>query len=87
MLDQDFYHQTKTTIGFWYRRGLNPRSLIQPLETLPVELTRTHPYFLNILRYNKNDLTSGCFANTSFIYEIELMIDFLSFSCLLTYGW
>ena len=81
------YHQTKTTISFWYKRGLNPRFLIQPSEILPVELTRTHPYFLNILRYNKNDLTSGCFANTSFIYEIELMIDFLSFSCLLTYGW
>ena len=46
MLDQDFYCQTKTTIGFWYRRGLNPRSLIQQSEILPVELTRTHPYFL-----------------------------------------
>ena len=36
------YHQTKTPISFWYRRGLNPRSLIQPLETLPIELTGTH---------------------------------------------
>ena len=34
-----FYHQTKTPIGFWCRRGLNTRSLIQPSETLPVELT------------------------------------------------
>ena len=25
-----FYHQTKTPIGIWYRRGLNPKSLIQP---------------------------------------------------------
>ena len=41
-----------------------PKSLIQLSETLPIELIRTHPYFLNILRYNKNDLTSGCFANT-----------------------
>ena len=36
------YHQIKTPISFWCRWGLNPRSLIQPLETLPVELTGTH---------------------------------------------
>ena len=36
------YHQTKTPISFWCKRGSNPRSLIQPLETLPVELTGTH---------------------------------------------
>ena len=36
------YHQTKTPISFWCRQGLNPRSLIQPSETLPVELTETH---------------------------------------------
>ena len=24
----DFYHQTKTPISFWYRRGMNPKSLI-----------------------------------------------------------
>ena len=35
------------TNQFWCRRGLNPRSLIQPSEILPVELTRTHriPFF------------------------------------------
>lgn len=38
------YHQTKTPISFWCRRGLNPKSLIQPSETLPVELTGTHNY-------------------------------------------
>ena len=32
------YNQTKTPISFWCRQGLNPRSLIQPLETLPVDL-------------------------------------------------
>ena len=37
-----FYHQTKTPIGFWYRQGLDPRSLIQLLKILPVELTETH---------------------------------------------
>ena len=38
------YNQTKTTINFWCRRELNPKSLIQPSETLPVELTGTHKY-------------------------------------------
>ena len=37
-----FYDQTKTPISFWCRRGLNPKSLIQPSEILPVELTGTH---------------------------------------------
>ena len=41
-----YYHQTKTPISFWYRRGLNPISLIQLLETLPIELTGTHKYKL-----------------------------------------
>ena len=36
------YHQIKIPIGFWYRRELNPRSLIQLSETFLVELTRTH---------------------------------------------
>ena len=36
------YHQSKTSISFWCRRGLNPRSLIQPSKTLLVKLTRTH---------------------------------------------
>ena len=38
------YHQIKTLISFWCRRELNPRSLIQPSETLPIELTGTHLY-------------------------------------------
>ena len=37
-----FYHQIKTSINFWYRQGLNPRSLIQPSEILPIELIGTH---------------------------------------------
>ena len=36
------YHQTKTLVDFWCRLGLNPRSLIQLSETLPVKLTRIH---------------------------------------------
>ena len=42
--DDTLYHQTKTPISFWCRQGLNPRSLIQPSKTLPVELTGTHVY-------------------------------------------
>ena len=34
-----FYHQTNIPISFLCKQGLNPRSLIQPSETLPVELT------------------------------------------------
>ena len=36
------YHQTKTSIDFLCKQGLNFRSLIQLLETLLIELTRTH---------------------------------------------
>ena len=38
--DCTLYHQTKTPIDFWCRRGLNSRSLIQLSETLPVELIK-----------------------------------------------
>ena len=41
------YHRTKIPISFWCRRGLNPRSLIQPSETLLVELTGTHKNYNN----------------------------------------
>ena len=36
------YYQIKTLINFWCRRELNHKSLIQPLETLSVELTKTN---------------------------------------------
>ena len=35
----NLYRQTKTLISFWYRRRLTLRSLIQPSETLTIELT------------------------------------------------
>ena len=44
VLDDSFYHQTKTPISFWCRRRLNPRFFIQPSETLLIELTGTHYY-------------------------------------------
>ena len=40
------YYQTKISIGFWCKWRLNPRSLIQLSETLPIELTGTHNYKL-----------------------------------------
>ena len=45
------YYQTKIPISFWCKRGLNPRSLIQPSETLPVELTGTHWFWRIWLRW------------------------------------
>ena len=45
------YHQTKTPISFWYRRGLNPISFIQLLESLLVELTRTHVYLYKYILF------------------------------------
>ena len=48
------YYQTKTPIGFWCRRTLNPKSLIQTSETLPVELIKTHIYHCIQVRYLKS---------------------------------
>ena len=42
VLDDSFYHQTKTPISFWCRWRLNPRFFIQQLEILPVKLSETH---------------------------------------------
>ena len=38
----NIYHQIKTPISFWCKRGLNPRSLIQLSKTLSIELTEIH---------------------------------------------
>ena len=37
-----FYPRTKTSIGFWYSQGSNPKSIIQPQEILLVELIEIH---------------------------------------------
>ena len=39
-----FYHQTKTPISFWCRRGLNLKSFILLLEILPIELIEIHKH-------------------------------------------
>ena len=36
------YHQTKILINFLYKRGLNFKSLIQPIKILPIKLTGIH---------------------------------------------
>ena len=50
------YYQTKTPISFWCRRGLNPRSFIQPSETLSVELTGTHKTNYNFKNMNSCEI-------------------------------
>ena len=61
------YHQIKTPISFWYKRRLNPKSLIQPLEILPVELTNKH------LDSNENCLPKACSCLLSLIILIDLL--------------
>ena len=43
------FYQTKIPISFWCRWGLNPKSLIQPSKTLPVELTGTRYVYIALL--------------------------------------
>ena len=47
------YHQTKKPVSFWCRRRLNPRSLIQSSDTLPVDLVGTHNIVKNIQAFLK----------------------------------
>ena len=55
------YHQTKTLISFWCRRGLNPRSLIPPSETLPIELTRTHMFITFLKYFHNKSYVANCY--------------------------
>ena len=69
-----FYHQTKISISFWCKRGLNPRFLIQPSETLPVELTGTHItlQLLDVYKYKK--LSKILLITLSFFHKMFLKI-------------
>ena len=64
-----FCHQTKTPISFWCRRGLNPKSLIQPSETLPVELVRTHNFLVSLLVFYQLIFFLS-HLNNSFVFEL-----------------
>ena len=46
------YYQTKIPISFWCRRGLNPKSLIQPSKTLLTLFHRWMVLFLSTFRYS-----------------------------------
>ena len=61
------YHQTKIPISFWRRRGLNLRSLIQPSETLPVELIGTTTVLVIKLLYIKEIYCYSIHINGYFI--------------------
>jgi len=50
------YYQIKTLIGFWCKRELNHKSLIQPSEILSVEVTEIHVLLIT-LSYNKLQIT------------------------------
>ena len=58
------YHQTKTPIRFWCRWGLNSRSLIQPSETLLVELIETH-MFKHMFKYIYNNKIANIIISTT----------------------
>ena len=45
--ENTFYHQTKTSINFWYRQKLNFRFLIQPYKTLLTALNLESAAFSN----------------------------------------
>ena len=66
---------TKTPINFWCKQKLNFRSLIQPSETLPIELTETHIY---IYIYTHTYIVLVEFIVNAFIWDV------LNFSSFLT---
>ena len=53
------------TNQFWCRRGLNPRSLIQPSETLSVELTRIYYKHISYNNYKQINFIELYFIITS----------------------
>ena len=66
-----FYYQTKTPTGFLCKWELNHRSLIQPLKTLSVELTRTHKITFSFFFKEKNNFFSSFsyWCKNFFIWE------------------
>ena len=54
--DNSFLLSDQDINQFWYRRGLNPRFLIQPSETLPVEVTGTHKCCCSIMQTLKSHI-------------------------------
>ena len=74
------YHQIKTSISFWCKRRLNPKSLIQPLKILPIKLTETHK-LTNVLEGRRY---SPFFSFLFFLFLIHLATDWCGGPLLLT---
>ena len=70
-----FNHQIKTPISFWCRQELNLKFLIQPSETLLIELIETHTH-LNQLITPSNLVFIIC---NRFIPKFRLNITYLNF--------
>ena len=73
------YHQTKTPINLRYKWGLNPRSLIQPSETLPIKLAGTHNTTNNLEEYVTIKTTKFGRVNQRFLTDSNLL-EFLRYS-------
>ena len=78
--DCALYHQTKIPIGFWYRRGLNARSLIQLSETLPVALIK-----YTLIIYRGICQTPLYFLNDLYLHSRFHLTFFFFFKCIGNY--
>ena len=65
------YYQVKTLINFWCRQGLNLQSLIQPSETLPVELIEICHLVLHICYIVNNPLIKYEFFYPFFFLNVK----------------
>ena len=64
MFKQFFFLRERERAYIWCRRGLNFRSLIQPSETLLVELTGTH-MFKHMYKYKYNNKIANIIISTT----------------------
>ena len=65
------YHQTKTPISFWCRRGLNPKSLIQPSETLLIDNSLVNFDTIYIILYG----TSVIYFRKIFTNSLKVLVN------------
>ena len=68
------YHQTKTPISIWCKSKLNPRSLIQPLEILPDELTGTHMFNHIIVLGSSSTLRPYFFLENHLFFHLSIIL-------------
>ena len=68
--DDDSLSSDQDTNQFLVYGGLNPRSLVQPLETLPIELTRSRSFWYSYychLRRSLDKIQALC------LYSLQVM--------------